>query len=425
MGDIGRFHRLILGPQPGELMAAGSLCRYRMFAAPKRIDSKGLKKVAGDFRVQDMEKRVVEINGEIVPDWLRFNPARFRTIFVGVSVDHAHTVAALFISQGIAAEAVDGKTPAVERGAIFARFRSGQTVVLCACAVVDEGLDVPEATCLQLTRPTASLRLYRQLVGRVLRPAEGKVEAIILDHTDNWQRLPAPDAAIDWQLNAEVQEPTTSRQMVADLETGEVKEGDPPPLEVESTGEWLREIRSPDETPEKLLELMPHLPTMTDFRKITERENLILDNHGYSVKQRLAWVNKKVMILVGHINAGRIPVAELEPWARRASILNSATLFAIGEVLGRPADWASSQLTLNGMQSHAHLKAKYFQAVEGKKAGMKAKYYEAAKGRQAPSGLDQEPASQAFLRETGGRIPSLKTVMEQERQQAHQLPTMR
>ena len=77
---------------------------------------------------------------------------------------------------------MDGTTPAPERDRIFADFRSGAITVLCACAVVDEGLDVPEATCLQLLRPTRSLRLYRQLIGRVLRPAEGKEEAIIIDH---------------------------------------------------------------------------------------------------------------------------------------------------------------------------------------------------------------------------------------------------
>ena len=99
-----------------------------------------------------------------------------------------------------------------------------------------------------MTRPTASLRLYRQLVGRVLRPAAGKEEALILDHTDNWRRLPAPDAAIDWQLNQEVQQSKDpQRQLNIDPITNEVTEGEPVPTEVTSNGRQLVEI-----TPELL-----------------------------------------------------------------------------------------------------------------------------------------------------------------------------
>jgi hypothetical protein len=73
--------------------------------------------------------------------------------------------------------------------------------VLACCALVDEGLDVPEAGCLQLVRPTKSLRLLRQLQGRVLRPAPGKERALLIDHGPSWRELPPPCEEISWSLD--------------------------------------------------------------------------------------------------------------------------------------------------------------------------------------------------------------------------------
>jgi len=78
LGDEGGFTSLVIGPHPDELMAMGALCRYRLFAAPTTIDSRGLRKRGGDYATADLERKVVEINGQIVPDFLRFNPEHDR-----------------------------------------------------------------------------------------------------------------------------------------------------------------------------------------------------------------------------------------------------------------------------------------------------------------------------------------------------------
>jgi hypothetical protein len=62
---------------------------------------------------------------------------------------------------------------------------------------------VPEAGCLQLVRPTKSLRLLRQLQGRVLRPSPGKEKALLIDHGPSWCDLPPPDEEIAWSLDAD------------------------------------------------------------------------------------------------------------------------------------------------------------------------------------------------------------------------------
>lgn len=321
LGDVAAFTELLIGPQPDELMAAGHLCGYRIFAAPRQLSTKGMRRRGGDFVTADMEKKVVEINGEIVGDWRRFNPDGHRTICVGVSVDHAHQIAELFRAAGVAAEAVDGKTPKAQRAAIFTRFRAGTTVVLCACAVIDEGLDVPEATVLQITRPTASLRLWRQLLGRVLRPAPGKAEALIIDHTDNWRRLPPPKAAIDWKLNQEVQQPRDPQQQLEiDPITNEVTEGEPVPTEVESTGLELREI--------------------------TEEELAVA---GPRAARRL--LTQRCIREIAQVARGEWPAERLKPWLKRTRVLEDQAVRALGSALKLPNGWADGQLLINGLQS--------------------------------------------------------------------------
>jgi superfamily II DNA or RNA helicase len=187
--------------------------------------------------------------------------------------------------------------------------------VLCACAVIDEGLDVPEATVLQITRPTASLRLWRQLVGRVLRPAPGKANAILIDHTDNWKRLPLPDARIEWELNPEQQAKAERRQLELDPVTDQVIVG--PPLEVESTGAQLQEI-----TPELIATARP------------------------AVARRMFNVRFGVESMM--VRQGQAPRESLQPWLGRVAVLEPENLRELAVLLDLRPGWAEAQLMLNG-----------------------------------------------------------------------------
>jgi superfamily II DNA or RNA helicase len=187
-------------------MDNGYLCDYDMYGG-REINLKDIKIIGGEYSTDEMAERVLPVNGDVVRDWKQYNPTGSSTICVGVSVEHSAQLATLFNEAGISAAAVDGKTPRTQRKQIFSDFRAGRITVLCACAVVDEGLDVPEATCLQLVRGIRSLRLYRQLIGRVLRPADSKDKAIIIDHGGSWRYLPMPDAQIDWSLDDRLRRP--------------------------------------------------------------------------------------------------------------------------------------------------------------------------------------------------------------------------
>lgn len=224
---LGKFGitKLILGPQPKQLMDDGSLCQYKMFGGDDAVvDTSGLATQNGDYKKDALEERILSVQGDFLRDLLRFNPELHPTIAVTVSVQHAHTLAEEYKAKGISAEVVIGTTSERDRDYAFERFTAGDLKVIVSVALIDEGLDLPAATCLQLIRPTRSLRLWKQLIGRVLRPDSNRPDklALIIDHGNCWEHLPLPHEPIDWTLEGKVKIPKRKLQLNDNSEVEEV-----------------------------------------------------------------------------------------------------------------------------------------------------------------------------------------------------------
>jgi superfamily II DNA or RNA helicase len=138
--------------------------------------------------------------GDLVEHWLR-HAERRRTVCFAVDIDHSVDIVNQFRKSEVRAEHLSGETPQDEREAILARLTSGETEVVSNCNVLTEGYDLPDLGCITLARPTRSLGLYRQMVGRGLRTAEGKTDVIILDHSGGVHRHGRPDDPIEWTLD--------------------------------------------------------------------------------------------------------------------------------------------------------------------------------------------------------------------------------
>ena len=95
------------------------------------------------------------------------------------------------------------RPPIPEREAILARLATGETKVVSNCMVLTEGWDCPPVGCCILARPTKQMGLYRQMIGRVLRPADGKPDAVILDHSGAVFRHGLPEDHVDWTLDVD------------------------------------------------------------------------------------------------------------------------------------------------------------------------------------------------------------------------------
>lgn len=180
LGDVFDAHVVVRTPK--QLKEEGFLVPVGGWEF-EAIDTSQARVQRGDFNVKDLAAEATKprVVGDVVEEWLRHAKGA-RTIVFAVNVEASQLMAEKFREAGVPAEHVDGEMSAVERDAVLARLRSGRTLVVCNCNVLTEGFDCPELEVCVLARPTLSTGLYLQMVGRVLRPAEGKLQARIHDH---------------------------------------------------------------------------------------------------------------------------------------------------------------------------------------------------------------------------------------------------
>lgn len=195
------FDRLVLGPSVADLVRDRYLCASRIYAPPVVADLSQLRRRAGDFATEQAASAMDRptVTGDAISHYQRLAAGQ-RAIAFCCSVQHAEHVAASFNAAGIPAATLLGSTDPLRRDATVARFAAGELQVLVTVDVVSEGFDIPAAGCAILLRPTQSLGLYLQQVGRVLRPAPGKAAAIVLDHVGNVHRHGWPDDHREWSL---------------------------------------------------------------------------------------------------------------------------------------------------------------------------------------------------------------------------------
>jgi superfamily II DNA or RNA helicase len=109
-------------------------------------------------------------------------------------------VADQFNAAGYRAATIDGTMDREARREVVRALGDGRLHVLTSCEIINEGFDLPLVTAAILLRPTKSLGLHLQQIGRVLRPAPGKTKAIILDHVGNLSRHGFAEDVRDWTL---------------------------------------------------------------------------------------------------------------------------------------------------------------------------------------------------------------------------------
>ena len=200
LGDF--YHGMVMGPRVSWLIANGFLSRPRYFSPAHTLDVSSFKKTAGDFNKAEVAVAVdrPSITGDAVDHYRRIAHGRTAIAFC-VSIAHAEHVAAQFNASGIPAEVIDGTMDDEKRQEILARLRTGATLVLVSVDLVSEGFDLPAVGATILLRPTASLALHLQQVGRGLRPAPGKSDTIVLDHVGNCTRHGLAEEDREWSLD--------------------------------------------------------------------------------------------------------------------------------------------------------------------------------------------------------------------------------
>lgn len=196
------FTDMVRGPSIASLTKQGHLVPVTYYE-PSLPDLYGLRLVAGDYNGKDLDKRMNQpkLVGDVIANWGNICPDR-KTVVFASSVDHSIHLAQEFQREGVAAAHLDGETPIAEREGILRDLETGALQVVVNCAVLTEGWDMPSVSCCVLARPTKSLGLYLQCAGRVLRPAEGKEDTILIDHAGAIREHGRIDSPFEWSLDS-------------------------------------------------------------------------------------------------------------------------------------------------------------------------------------------------------------------------------
>lgn len=185
----GIFDEIVFSYGMREGIIEGYLADIEAYRIVTSIDLDDVRTYSGDFVEGDLA-RVVDVperNKALVEAYLKYAYGAKAIVFAA-GVEHAEHLAETFRDVGITAETIFGHTPVEERRAILDRFSRGETKVLCNVAVLTEGFDDPTIEAVILARPTKSLVLYTQMVGRGTRKAPGKEKFVLIDVVDATRR---------------------------------------------------------------------------------------------------------------------------------------------------------------------------------------------------------------------------------------------
>lgn len=188
------FEDMEVGVSAKWLIAHKWLCDYDYYAPHINLEGASWKPKGADYDMEDTQN-VLE-KAQIYGDVMKYLDMKRKTIIYCPTVAMSRAIAGRI---GVSASHFDGDTPKKERDEIIARFRKGDTRVLCNCDLIGEGFDVPDCDCIMLLRPTKSVALYIQQSMRCLRP-NGDKRAAIYDFVGNCYRHGLPSDDRKWSL---------------------------------------------------------------------------------------------------------------------------------------------------------------------------------------------------------------------------------
>lgn len=186
----GLFDVMVEGPTQRQLINAGYLTDYRIYAPPSDLDMSQVPISSnGDWSQPGTKKAVrrSHIIGDVVREYLRVAAGKLGVTFSD-SIENATDITASFNAAGVRAELVTGKTPDAERVATLRRFKNRELLQLVNVDLFGEGFDLPAIEVVSMARPTQSFALFVQQAGRSLRIMDGKQTATIIDHVGNVAR---------------------------------------------------------------------------------------------------------------------------------------------------------------------------------------------------------------------------------------------
>lgn len=200
------FQRLILSPPPSKFIEQGWLAKYRYYSLkPNSRTQRIINNINefdefGDYKESALEQYVDtdHIRAQLLDSYRKLAWGK-KGIIYSINRNHSRHIVDKFRNAGLRVYDIDSKTPQKERERLVNRFKKGDIDILVNVNIFSEGFDCPDIEFIQLARPTKSLAMYLQQVGRGLRTTKGKSRCIILDNVGLYNRFGFPDTTRHWQ----------------------------------------------------------------------------------------------------------------------------------------------------------------------------------------------------------------------------------
>jgi superfamily II DNA or RNA helicase len=173
----------------GDAIAAGDLVPVRALEVSTQLSIEGCRLGAdGDFIEADLDRLInCEPRNQLVVDKYVEHCGHRPALVFCASIQHSKDMADRFVAAGVKAAAVWGTMPRQDRESLITTFRERphELPVLCSKDLLLEGFDAPATAAVLKARPTKSLVLFTQVIGRGLRLYPGKAECLFVDFVDN------------------------------------------------------------------------------------------------------------------------------------------------------------------------------------------------------------------------------------------------
>lgn len=232
------FGVLVLSQPVSKFIEDGYLSPYNYFSIKPEsqiqtaLDNINKFNIDGDYAESEM-MRICDTNkvrANIIAAYLKHAKGKKGIIYT-INQEHNKHICKEYEKIGVKIKAIDSKTPAEERKRTVAEFRAGKIDIICNVNIFSEGFDCPDCEFIQLARPTCSLSMYLQQVGRGLRPHPNKIRAIILDNVGSYNKFGLPSANRKWRHHFEgvgqrVTKASNNASSISERSRKPIKEGD-------------------------------------------------------------------------------------------------------------------------------------------------------------------------------------------------------
>jgi len=201
------FNYMVCGPTVEWLIANGYLSDYDLYC-PNTPDLTGVHIRMGDYDKGELDTAVKKssITGDIIKHWKKYAQGK-KTLGFAHSIEYSKFLTQQFCDAGVRATHLDGSTEGSHRRDVAKAFANGEYDIIFNVDLFGEGYDLSSQANTDVTvdaiiqaRPTKSVALHLQQVGRALRPKADGSKAIILDHAGNCLRHGLPDDVREWSL---------------------------------------------------------------------------------------------------------------------------------------------------------------------------------------------------------------------------------